>query len=558
LVGVLNGPLPDGYSRSSLAADLMGRSGSSLIATFDTMGGSFDAFIAQAKRMGVVLTEEDVKAADEFGDSLTVLETQLGAVANKMALQFAPEMTGGMKAIGEEVARSKDIIVAAGKTIGETLAALTGGFRQAAFAARLFYGIGAGLPAGAAGQAAVLAGMGPGAVPGAPSTPDASNAAGAVVSETVAKQTTEGIKKLQTALERGAKESARRMEQIRRDDLRAEEAAMRAKEKVWEDATRKQVAANKEVQREIEEARRDSERLDREASDRRADASDAVTNLIANEISLLAEENQHFRQANDLIRAAEILGAIDARTAALARQLVVARDLSEQIGKVMPVGPTGDIPQAPGQAAGPWVDPKSVGAPPSGPWTDFGDVVAGVSEKIAGAVGTTGATVTNVFNGIADAVYGTVAAFGGLAGVVKNLGEFTKAVVRNIAVMAGINALWEAAQGVAALALSFFWPTMAVKAKLHFQAAALSGGVAAGGNSLGGSPDAGAREDNRTRYMREQAEKDRNTQREDRRSEGTVVQLIVDGRELGRAVLNHVRDGGDLRDGFRSSLGVNT
>jgi hypothetical protein len=122
LVSVLNGPLPAGYSRSSLAAELLGRSGANLIGTFDTMGPSFDRFLAHAKRMGVVLSEDDVRAADEFGDSLTVLETQLGAVTNKIALQYAPEMTSAMKDTAEAISENKDLIISAGRAIGLSIA----------------------------------------------------------------------------------------------------------------------------------------------------------------------------------------------------------------------------------------------------------------------------------------------------------------------------------------------------------------------------------------------------------------------------------------------------
>lgn len=166
LTALMNGPVPAGYSRSSLAAELMGRSGSNLIATFDTMGSSFESFLEQARRMGVVLSEDDVRAADEFGDQLTVLETQLGAVANKMALQFAPEMTKGMKSVGDEVTRNKDLILTAGHLIGESLAGLAESYRQAAFAARTFYLMGGGMSMEAAMNTAAVAGMGGGSTPG--------------------------------------------------------------------------------------------------------------------------------------------------------------------------------------------------------------------------------------------------------------------------------------------------------------------------------------------------------------------------------------------------------
>lgn len=280
-----------------------------------------------------------------------------------------------------------------------------------------------------------------------------------------------------------------------------------------------------------------------------------------------------FAQREQQIRAAE---AAERHAAAIERMVEAAERYGEvDYGSVltgvpvgMPTGPDGK------PLSGPVVDSSGMGAPPTAPWTTFGEVVAGVSKSIGEAVGVSGKIVESVFQGIGAAISQTVQAFGGLAGVAKHFGEFAKAVVKNIRDMAVVNAIWEAAQALAAWALSFFWPAMAKKAVLHGKAAAMygavagvagamsaamggggSGGGAVAGNTLGGNPNAGSgaqqegmREDFRSRYLREQAEKNRFTSSEDRRESFSVTApIVIDGREIARAVINVVRGDGDER-----------
>lgn len=93
----------------------------------------------------------------------------------------------------------------------------------------------------------------------------------------------------------------------------------------------------------------------------------------------------------------------------------------------------------------------------------FGDTLSGVFSKLAVAVG--------------DAVHAFVL-FGNAGGGVR---KFAATVIAEIARMAAIQAIWELAQGVAMLALNFFWPDpkLAASATAHFHAAAIYGGMAA-------------------------------------------------------------------------------
>jgi hypothetical protein len=103
--------LPEGVEQLTAAQKLFGKSGADLIPVIKQMGGSFTDAITEAKRLGVTLTEEDLKAADNFGDTLGQLGTQAKVMGSKFALEFAPMITNAMnqasKAISDHQADIK-------------------------------------------------------------------------------------------------------------------------------------------------------------------------------------------------------------------------------------------------------------------------------------------------------------------------------------------------------------------------------------------------------------------------------------------------------------------
>lgn len=104
---VLNGDMPAGFNRTTLATELMGRAGANLVSTFETIGGSFDEFLERAHSLGVILTEQDLKAADDFGDTLGLLGTQAEALGNKFALGLAPSITRALEDVSVAMERHR-------------------------------------------------------------------------------------------------------------------------------------------------------------------------------------------------------------------------------------------------------------------------------------------------------------------------------------------------------------------------------------------------------------------------------------------------------------------
>jgi hypothetical protein len=75
----------------SLAADAFGRRiGPGLIPLIKDAHGNLDALEKKAKDLGITLTDETAAAADEFGDQLDQLETQIGGVARTIGFTFMP------------------------------------------------------------------------------------------------------------------------------------------------------------------------------------------------------------------------------------------------------------------------------------------------------------------------------------------------------------------------------------------------------------------------------------------------------------------------------------
>jgi len=79
------------------------------IPIIDQVNGKWDEYIARCKELGVVLSEEDLKAADDFGDTLSALGTQAKIAGVKFASELMPMITGAMSSISQFMADNKDV-----------------------------------------------------------------------------------------------------------------------------------------------------------------------------------------------------------------------------------------------------------------------------------------------------------------------------------------------------------------------------------------------------------------------------------------------------------------
>ena len=109
--------LPPGVQQMNAATDAFGKTGADLIVTINAMGGDLGAFRKEAEKLGVVLTDSDTKAADDFGDTLVQLKAQAQGVIFTFAREFMPQITFAMQEVSRFFAENKATITAWGEAV---------------------------------------------------------------------------------------------------------------------------------------------------------------------------------------------------------------------------------------------------------------------------------------------------------------------------------------------------------------------------------------------------------------------------------------------------------
>lgn len=102
---------------SELFKDKTGQS----IAVVEAMTGSLKKYEEVAKKLGVTLTEEDIRAADEFGDTLDILGKQAQAAGQQFALEFMPNVTSAMQAISGSMENNQSVAREWGRSLGDSI-----------------------------------------------------------------------------------------------------------------------------------------------------------------------------------------------------------------------------------------------------------------------------------------------------------------------------------------------------------------------------------------------------------------------------------------------------
>lgn len=131
--------LPPGAQQVDAAMKLAGKSGADLIPIIEHANGSFEDFKKHAQELGVILSDDNVKAAHEYevsmrdlGESLTGVKNRIGAellptlveLANNL-LQFIKDNQQGFSDLGTVISVSFKIALAVMYAFGGTVAFLT-------------------------------------------------------------------------------------------------------------------------------------------------------------------------------------------------------------------------------------------------------------------------------------------------------------------------------------------------------------------------------------------------------------------------------------------------
>jgi hypothetical protein len=102
--------LPEGPERAALAMQLFGRSGASMVPFLKQGSAAIDEAGAKAEKYGIVLSEAQARAADEFNDTLDESKAALTGVRNILGNALIPEITKLMRAFADYMAQNRDII----------------------------------------------------------------------------------------------------------------------------------------------------------------------------------------------------------------------------------------------------------------------------------------------------------------------------------------------------------------------------------------------------------------------------------------------------------------
>lgn len=92
--------MESGTERTALANDLLGKSAMDLGALLNTSAEDTEAMRQQVRKLGGVMSDDAVKSAAQFKDSLQNMKTAVGSVGREIGSSFMPSMTQMMDAFG--------------------------------------------------------------------------------------------------------------------------------------------------------------------------------------------------------------------------------------------------------------------------------------------------------------------------------------------------------------------------------------------------------------------------------------------------------------------------
>lgn len=114
--------LPDGPQKTALALRVFGRAGAELIPLLNSGADGLADMAAEADRLGVTLSTETGKQAEEFNDSLTRLKSTMQGVVNQILRPLLPELNNlslALQGLAEDGTNSFSFADAMGRDLAE-------------------------------------------------------------------------------------------------------------------------------------------------------------------------------------------------------------------------------------------------------------------------------------------------------------------------------------------------------------------------------------------------------------------------------------------------------
>ena len=129
-----------GFEQLTLAQKNFGKGGADLIPIIKSFNGNLPGLMDNLRKVGLLMSNEDAKAADEFGDTLDLLEKQAAELGRQFAFGLMPRATAAMNSISSTMATNKEAARDWGTTTGNIIGGVIAYWDKAKQAADSYFG----------------------------------------------------------------------------------------------------------------------------------------------------------------------------------------------------------------------------------------------------------------------------------------------------------------------------------------------------------------------------------------------------------------------------------
>lgn len=529
--------MPEGFHQTNTAAEFFGRrGGKQVLAMIKEMNGDLPGTIAKLRELGLVISKEDAEAADKFNDQLAILQFQIRGLLGK---EVIPAALKALQDLSKFIKDNKAAIDTLGNAIGSFSSIIGSGLKtklvelqgqlalingvldiQARFFDRIARTMGLIAATNFGAATAGVGGISPPEVGGSGtvSLPGKKGASVSGADPAAAAVRMEALR-LQATLERLSEEdrATKRSLDQRKFDFERYAAEIKFTEDTrhflvmaglvaegeaaegLRSGLQREIALKEIENKKLEENNRHKQAAE-ELDDRRAEIEKEITDTVEKLNKATAEYvitvDAYQQAVDDLVESlgkqGVTLDPLIEQTLRFDAAMAGARDRVREALKALE-----DLSNAPAPPSVEGISEEEIGRRAG----DAANAVSGAApilqgtasaiDQLFGAINTnlTGDTHTaalaglqtmvDVFGDLGQAVGQAVRAFVLYGSAGTSVRKVTAEILASVAQMAAVKAIFELAEGFAALALAFFGiPNAGPSAQAHFIAAATYGAIA--------------------------------------------------------------------------------
>lgn len=110
--------MTDADKQAVAAKELFKDRTAEILPVIKSFNGDLPGLIAKLQKLGLTMTDEDARAADQFGDTLDTLSAQAKSVGYQFAFGFMPQLTNAMNAVSGSMSDSLNVAREWGREFG--------------------------------------------------------------------------------------------------------------------------------------------------------------------------------------------------------------------------------------------------------------------------------------------------------------------------------------------------------------------------------------------------------------------------------------------------------